>query len=83
MLTYQETIWKKENGFKIRKVQLHIKSIQALETIKDQKRDRKTITSCVSEQETKENSHRKLVSDIISINLGQLSNYLEHRNSIN
>ena len=37
MLTYQETIWKKENGFKIRKVQLDIKSIQASETVKDQR----------------------------------------------
>jgi hypothetical protein len=37
LLTYQETIWKKENGFKIRKVQFDIKSIQASETVKDQR----------------------------------------------
>lgn len=37
MLTYQETIWKKENGFKIRRVQLNIKSIQASETARDQR----------------------------------------------
>jgi hypothetical protein len=30
-------MWKKENGFKIRKVQLDIKSIQASETVKDQR----------------------------------------------
>ena len=36
MLTYQETIWKKENGFKIIKDQLDIGSIQTSETVKDQ-----------------------------------------------
>ena len=37
MLAYQETIWKEQNGFKIRKVKLHIKSIQASETVKEQR----------------------------------------------
>lgn len=37
MLAYQETIWKGQNGFKIRKVKLDIKSIQASETVKEQR----------------------------------------------
>jgi hypothetical protein len=37
LLIYQETNWKKENGFEIRKVQLDIKSIQASETVNDQR----------------------------------------------
>jgi hypothetical protein len=37
LLTYKETVWGKKNGYKTRKIQVRIKSIQSSETIKEQR----------------------------------------------